>query len=150
MLFRSLAPMYVNGRNQATYEFHTWLDSEKFLQTIKPFVLHTKGPILLDDAQVPDYYLGDGVTATRWHDTYYLSYRPPGFSRRLAGIPAYTAAILNHYFQLVALDFGAQHRIDNAIVKSMTWSHAYRFVTRVSVSDVFGHSVYVIWRLRST
>ena len=149
VVLMALVPMYVSGRNQATYEFHTWLDSETFLQRIKPLVQHTTGPILLDDAEVPDYYVGGGVRATRWHDTYYLSYRPPGFSRRLVGIPAYTAAILNHYFTIVALDFGAQHRIDAAIVKSMTWSHAYRFVTRVPVSDVFGHSVYVIWRLRS-
>jgi 4-amino-4-deoxy-L-arabinose transferase-like glycosyltransferase len=143
-----VVPMYILGTNQARYQFQTWIDSGPFVATLRPLVAHTKGPILVDDAQVPDYYLGNSVPATRWYDTFYLSYTPPGSHTTLVGIPAYTAAVRHHYFDLIALDFGAQHRIDAAVVRGISSSHLYRFVTKVEVSDVFGHSAYVIWRYK--
>ncbi len=146
----AIVPMYVVGTHQASAQFRTWVNETQFITALKPLVLNTKGPILLDDAQVPNYYLGDGVPATRWHDTFYLSYTPRGSKTPLVGIPAYVAAIRDHYFSLVALDFGAQHRIDAAVVKGISTSHAYHYVTKVNVHDAYGHSAYVIWRARGT
>ena len=145
-----LIPMYVEGTNQARAQFRTWVNTTQFIAILKPLVLGSNGPILVDDAQVSDYYLGDGVGATRWHDTFYLSYTPPGSKEALVGIPAYVSAIRHHYFSLIALDFGAQHRVDAAVVKTMSLSRAYQFVAKVDVSDAYGHSAYVIWRHRGS
>jgi hypothetical protein len=118
------------------------------MPALKPLVLGTDGPILLDDAEVPNYYLGNDVLSTRWHDTFYLSYRPPGSKKALVGIPAYSSAIRHHYFELIALNFGEQHRVDAAVVKTISSSHEYKYVTKVQISDAYGHSVYVVWRYR--
>jgi hypothetical protein len=144
----ALIPMYLVGTSQARAQFNTWVNAAQYMPVLKPLVLHSTGPILLDDAEVPNYYLGNGVLSTRWHDTFYLSYTPPGAKKALVGIPAYTSAIRHHYFDLIALDFGEQHRVDAAVVKTISSSHEYKYVTKVQISDAYGHSVYVVWRYR--
>jgi hypothetical protein len=142
--------MYIVGTNQARAQFRTWVNASQFMPTLRPLVLGTHGPILLDDAEVPNYYLGNDVPSTRWHDTFYLSYTPPGSKKALVGIPAYTSAIRHHYFDLIALDFGEQHRVDAAVVKAISSTDLYSFVTKVQISDAYGHSVYVVWRYRAS
>jgi hypothetical protein len=131
----ALIPMYIAGKSQARAQFNTWVNARQFMPALKPLVLGTDGPILLDDAEVPNYYLGNDVLSTRWHDTFYLSYTPPGSKKPLVGLPAYSSAIRHHYFELIALDFGEQHRVDAAVVKTISSSHLYKFVTKAEISE---------------
>jgi 4-amino-4-deoxy-L-arabinose transferase-like glycosyltransferase len=143
-----VVPLFLVGSRQAAARFRTWVNSTQFVHALRPIVAHTRGALLVDESQVPAYYLGDSVNPTRWFNTFFLSYTPPGSNRTLTGIPAYVSAIRNDRFAVVALDFGGERAVDAAVVRAIGGNPHYRFVQRVPVSDSFGNSAFVIWRLQ--
>jgi Dolichyl-phosphate-mannose-protein mannosyltransferase len=143
-----LLPMGAAGVHQAQRLYSQWPDSSAFVATLRPLVLGTDGPVLVDDAQVPAYYMGSAVYPTRWINTFYLKYRDPRTGRDLVGPAGYSAAVRDGYFSIIALDFGAQKSVDAAVGRAIHRYRRYRYVTKVELHDVYGRVTYVIWRRR--
>jgi hypothetical protein len=141
-----LVPLLLIGSGQADGQFRTWVNSERVVAALGPIVEHTHGAILVDEAQVPAYYLGNRVSSHRWFNTFYLRYTPPGSKVALTGIPAYVSAIDHDAFAVVALSFEGERTVDAAVARAIARNPAYHFVTKVPVHDAYGTSAYVIWR----
>jgi hypothetical protein len=145
-----LLPLAFAGFHQAQRLYSQWPNSTAFVSRITPLVLSRDGPVLIDNAQVPAYYLGRQVYPTRWVNTFYLKYRDPVKGEDLLGPAAYAAAIRDGYFSVIALNFGAQKSVDAAAAAAIHRNKDYHWVTNVNLHDVYGRSSYVIWEKRGT
>ena len=145
-----VALMLVAGTTQAHKEFGSWINTTSFIRGIRPVVMHSRGPVLMDDVSVPTYYLGAGIDPTRWVSTFYFHYDQAPGHPPLSGIPAYTKAIHQDYFTVIALDWGDERPIDGAISKAITENHSYHFVGKYASYHSRIKSSYVVWRLQTT
>jgi 4-amino-4-deoxy-L-arabinose transferase-like glycosyltransferase len=99
---------------QATSLYQVWPNSAAVVHELRSAVPAHPGNYLAEDYDVEAYYLRADVPWQRWSSTYYLSY--PG---ALPGAPSYEAAISDHYFSLVILDFGDTAATDREITADM-------------------------------
>ena len=109
-----------------------------------PLPGHSPGNYLAEDYDIPAYYLQSSVPWPRWSNTWYLSYTQPGPRRALTGAAAYRAAIAQHHFSLVILDFLATPKTDSQIVAAMQQTGDYQVVAVVASS----YGQYTIWGYR--
>lgn len=143
----TLLSLLLVGSHQVHIQYRTWPNSSQFDATLRPLVFGSSGQVLVDAETVPAYYLGDYVKPTRWSTTFYFRYLPPHSKTALTGIPAFQSAISHSYFSVVALDWSTEKTVDSAVAKAMHYNRRYHFVTTVPLSDVYGRSAFVIWRL---
>ena len=141
--------MLFTGFQQAQQLFGKWANSAPLVQVLGPLVASTTGPMLVDDAVVPEFYLGTSSHATRWIDTTYFKYRRPEDGQVVTGIAAFTAALSHGYFDVVALDWGSARTVDVAASKALHESHRYRYVSQVTLRASYGVITYHIWERSS-
>jgi 4-amino-4-deoxy-L-arabinose transferase-like glycosyltransferase len=105
--------------------FTAWPDSSQMISDLAPVIERTGCPCLVAESDVVDYYL---MNQTR-HDTlttiFVMQYRDDG--RELSGMPAYRAAIRNHYFRLAEIDPAELPSVYAPIVQALSTAH-YRLV----------------------
>jgi glycosyltransferase involved in cell wall biosynthesis len=146
----ALVPLGVIGLRQANHEYHSWPDSTRLTQVLGPMLKHQTKPVLVDDAEVERYYLGNELPVPKWQDTFYFAYTPPGSKKRLVQVPAYRSAVMHGYFSVIALDFGQQIRYDRVIAHAITQSHRYSWITDVTLHATYGRDTYVVYRLNGS
>jgi hypothetical protein len=119
---------------QAASLYQVWPNSAAVVHELRSAVPAHPGNYLAEDYDVGAYYLRAHVPWQRWSSTYYFSY--PG---ALPGAPSYEAAIHDHYFSLVILDFGDTAATDREITADMrrvggyyVLAHAGRFTVWAS------------------
>ena len=144
----TVLPVAVIGRAQAGDFFQAWPNASKVTRVVGALTRSYPGNYLAEDYDVPAYYLERSITWRNWYDTWYFRYRRPGTSRFLQGLPAYRAAILNHYFSLIILDFGDTASVDRAIIKDMKKAGFYQRVAEAPYWDKFGTGQFTIWAYR--
>jgi 4-amino-4-deoxy-L-arabinose transferase-like glycosyltransferase len=110
---------------QAASLYRVWPNSSSVVGFLRSAILTHPGKYLAEDYDVEAYYLGAEVPWPRWSSTYYFAYldAPPG-------APSYQAAIANHYFSLVILDFGDTAAIDTQITADMRHAGGYYVLDR--------------------
>jgi 4-amino-4-deoxy-L-arabinose transferase-like glycosyltransferase len=111
---------------QADALYSVWPNSSALINVLRAEVQSHRGAYLAEDFDVEAYYLRDEVPWQRWASTFHFIY---GASD--PGAPSYQAAISNHYFSLVILDFGDTAAIDQGIVADMQRAGGYRVLKRV-------------------
>jgi hypothetical protein len=136
----------VLGLGQASYAFGTWPNAEALVNALRPLTIDQSEPYLVEQASVVEYYLRDRVDAEDWADTFYFSYPDARTGQDLTGIPAYEAAIHDHFFAVVALDLGATPDVDHAIQTALDHTPGYRLTQSISGDDATGNYSYLIWR----
>lgn len=139
-----ILPLSVLGSTQADILYRGWPNSSMFTAQLRSLIQRYPGNYLVEDYDVPAYYLDHRISWQRWSDTWFFSYALHGTHRPLTGAAAYREAITQHYFSLVVLDFGATPGTDNQIVADMQSVGGYQIVAVVSAS--FEH--YTIWAYR--
>jgi hypothetical protein len=107
------------------------------------------GRYLAEDDSVPAYYLRSQVAPSRWYGTWSFSYRPPGAGHTLTGAAAYRAAVDQHYFSLIIVNFTDTAATDGAIVSDMGNTGDYRVVA-VASSTVGQYTIWAYEPLPST
>jgi hypothetical protein len=135
------APAAIVGRAQAWTMFQGWPNSADVVTELRVLAAKHPGHYLAEDYDVPTYYLENTTTWQQWSGTWYFSYVPPGSKRALTGPAAYRAAIGNHYFALVVLDFEATPQTDQLIAADMHQAGGYKVISVVPSS--LGQ--YTIW-----
>jgi putative flippase GtrA len=140
-----LVPAAAYGRTQSDNFFQTWPDSAQVTYRLQSLTREHRGHYLTEDYDVPAYYLENQVSWRQWSDTWYFTYRPPGSPRLLKGLPAYQAAILNHYFALVILDFGDTAQTDDAITADIRQAGTYHVIAELPYWDKFGVGQFTVW-----
>jgi 4-amino-4-deoxy-L-arabinose transferase-like glycosyltransferase len=82
--------------------FGAWPNSSRMISDLAPVIQRTGCPCLVAESDVVHYYLERQTLHDDLTTVFVLSYRDGG--RELSGIPAYRAAIRDHYFRLVEID----------------------------------------------
>ena len=140
-----LVPAAAAGREQSADFFKTWANTTQVTAQLKSIIRHHQGHYLTEDYDVPAYYLKNQVRWEQWSNTWFFAYRPPGGRRILTGRPAYQAAIQNHYFALVILNFSDTAKIDSAITADMRRAGAYHVIAELPYRDSFGVGQFFVW-----
>jgi hypothetical protein len=141
-----LVPAAVVGRAQSAGFFQTWPNSSRVTYDLRSIIRQHQGHYLTEDYDVPAYYLQNQVRWQQWSDTWYFAYRPPGSRRTLIGLPAYRAAIEDHYFALVILDFGDTAGTDQAITTDIRLAGTYHVIAELPYWDKFGVGQFTVWQ----
>jgi 4-amino-4-deoxy-L-arabinose transferase-like glycosyltransferase len=110
---------------QADALFRVWPNSADVISVLRSAVRSHPGNFLAEDFDVEAYYLRTEVPWQRWSSTYYFSYPGAG-----VGPAAYRAAITQHYFSLVILQFGDTAAMDRQIVADMARAGGYHVIAK--------------------
>jgi hypothetical protein len=110
---------------QADALFRVWPNSGGVISVLDSAVRAHPGNVLAEDFDVEAYYLRTQVPWQRWFSTYYFSYPGAG-----AGPAAFEAAISQHYFSLVILQFGDTAATDRQIVADMARAGGYHVLAK--------------------
>jgi hypothetical protein len=121
---------------QAASLFKVWPNAADVVSTLRAAIRSHPGNYLAEDYDVEAYYLRAEAPWPRWSSTYYFRYQDA-----LPGVPSYAAAIDQHYFSLVILDFGDTDAVDTKITADMRDAGGYY---------VLGHAGrFTIWASRA-
>jgi hypothetical protein len=153
----ALAFPAVLGASQSWQFSTSWPNATSFIAVMRPFVSQSKGPMLVEDPSIAEYYLSVPASQwRRWSSTRNIVL-PSGASTGHptsqgivgAGSPAaFTRYIARHYFTLVALNFADTASLDLAIRADLRRYH-YEPVQVIPYGievPPFGQGTYVIYR----
>jgi hypothetical protein len=133
------------GRGQAGDFFQVWPNSTEVTANLQSLTRSHPGNYLAEDYDVPAYYLEGSIPWQRWYDTWYFRYQRPGATKPLTGLAAYRAAIDDHYFSLIILDFGDTAGVDKYITQDIRESADYHVIAEARYWDKFGTGQFTIW-----
>jgi len=111
---------------QAASLHEVWPNAAGVVNVLRSAIHSHPGNYLAEDYDVEAYYLRTAVPWQRWSSTYYFSYHGS-----VPGASSYQAAIDNHYFSLVILDFGDTAATDSQITADMRSAGGYHVVARI-------------------
>lgn len=144
LMAAAILPVGALGSAQARDLFREWPDSSPAIAQLRTLTRSHPGNYLAEDYDIPAYYLESSVSWQRWSNTWYFSYAPLGTRRPLTGVAAYQAAIAQHHFSLVVMDFQATPGTDSQIVTAMQNVGGYQVVAVVPSSV----GQYTVWAYR--
>jgi hypothetical protein len=143
-----LVPLGMAGAASARHLFEEWPNSTRVVSALRPLVRGPHQLVLMDDTEVARYYLQRELDVPHWVGTFYFAYTEPSSRTRLVGPPAYAAAVDAGAFSVIALDFGAQTKVDDAVAVAIRSSGRYAWVGDFTTRAIYGRSTYVVWRLK--
>jgi hypothetical protein len=133
------------GVRQSEQRFHDWPDASPLVSVLRTQARPVTGHYLVEESEVPRYYLRDIVQPYQWTGTYYFEYRTPD-GRRLTGVPAYLAAIDARYFDVIALRYGPTAGLDLQIDGALRAHRGYEQIAQVPADSSYGSGAYTVWR----
>jgi 4-amino-4-deoxy-L-arabinose transferase-like glycosyltransferase len=138
-----VGPLGYIGASQATHMFGEWPDSTGLVSALRPYVHKGKEEYLVENYDVPAYYLRTSSNWQQWQDLVGKSYTDPETKKTLSGAPALQAAVKDHYYSIVVLDFTQTADIDTALQPTLKEA-GYR-VHKVVKSTRTGQGTYTIY-----
>jgi hypothetical protein len=130
----------VSGAVLSAMHFAAWPNSAQMIRGMAPVIDRTGCPCLVAENDVVHYYLIRQTAQQTFTTVFVMKYRDDG--RELSGVPAYRAAIRDHYFRLVEIDPSEMPALYAPIVHALSASH-YRLVI-TTASNVVGEP-FEIW-----
>jgi hypothetical protein len=138
-----VGPLGYIGASQASHMFGEWPDSSGLVSALRPYVHKGKDEYLVENYDVPAYYLRASSNWQQWQDLVGKSYTDPHTHKTLSGAPALQAAVKDHYYSIVVLDFTQTADIDAALQPALKQA-GYR-VHKVVKSTRTGKGTYTIY-----
>jgi hypothetical protein len=138
-----VGPLGYVGAGQATHMFGEWPDSSGLVSALRPYVHKGSDEYLVENYDVPAYYLRKSSNWQQWQDLVGKSYTDPRTKKTLTGIPALQAAVKDHFYTIVVLDFSQTADIDSALQPSL--KAAGYTVHKVVKTSKTGNGVYTIY-----
>lgn len=127
-----------------------WPNSAGLVSALRPMTREGDFKYLAEENEVPRYYLRDSTQPYEWLTTFFFSY-PAKNGGQLDGLPAYQAAIADHYFDLVVLDFGPTAALDKQLTDTLARSGSgYHLAATVPAQTSHGTQDYYIWAVDTT
>ena len=139
-----LLVMFAFGVHQSSVLFDEWPNATGLTNALRPYVDHSTAPVLIDDAQVVQYYLGSPGSAARWDTTFSIDLKTAG-GKELNGDPAYRWAVQRGYFAVIALTYSSQIGVDSVVSAALQGNPHYRYIGKVSSTYAYGKSTFVMW-----
>jgi hypothetical protein len=130
----------VSGAALSAMHFAAWPNSAQMIRGMTPVIDRTGCPCLVAENDVVHYYLIQQTAQQTFTTVFVMKYREGG--RELSGVPAYRAAIRDHYFRLVEMDPAEMPALYAPIVHALAASQ-YRLIV-TTTSNVVGEP-FEIW-----
>jgi 4-amino-4-deoxy-L-arabinose transferase-like glycosyltransferase len=142
-------PAYI-GAVQAT-SFYSWPNATQLIKTIRPLVETTHGPILFQNPQILEYYLGTGI---QWEQISGIYGVRLAAGKVVGNVPVstpgdpipYVSLVKQHYFKLIMLNDFYQDRLDGAFDQRLIYllyaTPGYHVVSEVPWDGGY----FIIWR----
>ncbi|MDT3444639.1 MULTISPECIES: glycosyltransferase family 39 protein [unclassified Pseudofrankia] len=130
-----------SGARTAHDLFGQWADSRPLVAFLRTQVGNPSDHYLVEESEVPRYYLEDRTASGQWDNTYYLYYVDPRTKAAIPGVGAYRAALTDRYFEIVVLRYGPTAALDRQIRDILDDTTRYRQIAQVP--DASG---WTIWR----
>ena len=122
-----------------------WPNSSGLVAALRPITHEGEYKYLAEENEVPRYYLRDSTQPYEWLTTFFFSYTPKS-GQQLTGLAAYQAAIADHYFDLVVLDFGPTAALDKQLTDTLAQhGSGYHLAATVPAQTSHGTQNYYIW-----
>ena len=131
------------GVSTARALYGDWSGSSRFVEVLRTQVRPASGRYLVEESEVPRYYLRGTIGGWQWTGTYFFQYKTRSGSL-LTGVDAYRAALRDRYFDLVALRFGPTATLDWQLKRELDNPQLYRLIARVPLGP--GLSDWFIWQ----
>ncbi|TQF02507.1 glycosyltransferase family 39 protein [Kitasatospora acidiphila] len=126
--------------------YEGWPDSSGLVSTLRPLVHPGQDRYLVEEDEVPRYYLRDQSQPQQWLNTYFFQYGDAS-GHQLTNLPAYRAAIADHYFSLVVLDDGPTAALDKELTTTLKApGSGYRLVATLPAETSHGEQDYTVWQ----
>jgi len=133
------------GVRQSQTRYHDWPDAGPLVSVLRTQVRPVTGHYLVEESEVPRYYLRDVVEPYQWTGTFFFEYTAKD-GRRLTGVPAYRAALEDRHFDVVALRYGPTAALDVQIDQVLRKGQGYEQIAQVPADSSYGRGAYTIWR----
>ncbi|WP_369183172.1 ArnT family glycosyltransferase [Streptomyces sp. Y1] len=137
-----VGPLAWEGSAQGREMFGEWSNSKEFVAALEPYIAKGEDRYLVENYNVPAYYLRERANWQQWHDLVAVFRRDPATGRMQNGAPAIQAGILAHEWKVVVLDFTQTGAIDKEIQPTLK-AAGYRVVTVVKSGKHGQYTVYV-------
>jgi hypothetical protein len=137
------------GRAQADGFFRNWPSGVPVADAMKHYVRPGQDQFLVEDYDVEAYYLLPDASWHQWRDTWSFSYYSHDAHATISGLPAYAAAIRNHYFTIIVLDYGDTAATDHAIsavIQSCPHQCGYHAVAEIPYVGAAWRGQFTIWQ----
>jgi uncharacterized membrane protein len=141
-----IAAVFYSGLGQAQQLYASWSDSQDLIHVLRTQIRPITGRYLVEESEVPRYYLRRLVEPYQWSSTYWFEYEKDG--RSLAGVDAYRAAIADRHFDLIVLRYGPTAALDTQIDGPLRAQKGYQLIARLPTRTAFGAGYYWVWRRR--
>ncbi|SNQ46733.1 permease [Frankia canadensis] len=123
--------LLAGGARGAQDLFQVWADSRPLTALLRTQVRFGSGHYLVEESEVPRYYLRDVTAPWQWNGTYFLYYRDPRTGAVYTGTAAYRRALTDRYFDIVVLRFGPSAMLDWKIHDILQDPTKYRQIARL-------------------
>ena len=138
------------GHGMATTQYRDWPNSSALIAALGKYEV-PGSRYLVEDYDVPAYYLRKQVQWYQWSNTWSFTYTDPGSHEVLQNESAYASAIRHRYFNAIVLAFWDTYPMDQVIKKDIARYGGYHLVTIIPFHTKAGSSTYDIWtRLQPT
>jgi hypothetical protein len=133
------------GISQSTILFGAWPNSVSLVATIAKYE-KPNGQYLVEIDEVPIYYLRGDTEAEpdQFTSTFSFQYQNAK-GQVLTGNDAYTSAVQEGYFTVIAYDNITTPDVDNAIMNGISTGGQYRQVASLPERTAFGYVTYQVW-----
>lgn len=122
-----------------------WPNSAGLVSALRPLTHEGNHKYLAEENEVPRYYLRDSTQPYEWLTTFFFSYTTKS-GQQLNGLAAYQAAIADHYFDLVVLDFGPTAALDKQLTGVLAQrGSGYHLAATVPAHTSHGTQNYYVW-----
>lgn len=133
----------VFGVVQSHEEYGSFPDSRQMTAYLRTIVDH-QGTYLVEEPEVPAYYLRDVTSWNQWQNTFALDYRGKD-GKQYTGLDAYHAAVLDAHFDVIVLRGGITPNTDQAVENALKGNPHYRLTAVLPFTTSLGSSEFRIW-----
>ncbi|MGW4891275.1 ArnT family glycosyltransferase [Kitasatospora sp. NPDC004240] len=137
-----LGPLGWAGAAQGREMFGEWSDSKEFVAALEPYVVKGADRYLVENYNVPAYYLREQANWQQWKDLVGVYRKDPATGKAQVGVEAIQAGIQAHEWKVVVLDFTQTPDIDRAVQPTLK-AAGYRVVTVVRSGEHGRYTIYV-------
>lgn len=138
----------VTGIAYAGSHFSAWPDESGYVAALRPVLASApRGQLLIDDAQIPEYYLRIYTGFDQITNNSYFAYTDPVTHLRITQAPAaYADAIRHRFFAVISLTYGNAPTVyDPGIVADIRKYGGYELVSSIPYRTPSDHGTFLTW-----
>lgn len=133
-----------SGIGQTNERFRDWPNSDELVDALRMQARPITGRYLVEESEVPRYYLRDLVEPYQWVGLYTFLYTDAQ-GNDLSGLPAYRAALSERYFDAVVLRYGPSAQVARQLDDLLGPDGGYELAAELDAGNRYGPGTWFVW-----